>query len=129
MAGFNECTRVQVPAALHLCRLGYTYFDECGEGTPVGSIDKNNNVLTDEFLKALVRLNPDKSKHELEIHSKNFRAMLGSDDLGREFYQVLSSNSGVKLIDFENPENNSWLVTTELPCENQETKDSFWTMA
>ena len=28
MAGFNECTRVQVPAALHLCRLGYTYFAE-----------------------------------------------------------------------------------------------------
>jgi hypothetical protein len=45
MAGFNECTRVQIPAALHLCRLGYTYFAEYGEGTPVGRLDKNNNVL------------------------------------------------------------------------------------
>lgn len=39
--------------------------------------------------------------------------------------QPLSSNSGIKLIDFEKPENNSWLVTTELPCENLETGDSF----
>ena len=125
MAGFNECTRVQVPAALHLCRLGYTYFAECGEETPVGRLDKNNNVLTDEFLKALVRLNPEQKLHDLQIFAKFALSKLGSDDLGREFYQVLSSNSGIKLIDFENPENNSWLVTTELPCENQETGDSF----
>ena len=28
---FNENTRVQVPAALHLCRLGYTYLDNITE--------------------------------------------------------------------------------------------------
>ena len=125
MAGFNECTRVQVPAALHLCRLGYTYFAEYGEGTPMGRLDKNNNVLTDEFLKALVRLNPERKPRDLQIFVKYVLSKLGSDDLGREFYQMLSSHSGIKLIDFENPENNSWLVTTELPCENPETHDSF----
>ena len=124
MGGFNECTRVQVPAALHLCRLGYTYFAEYGEGTPVGRLDKNNNVLTDEFLKALVRLNPERKLHELEIFVKYALSKLGNDDLGREFYQILSSNSGIKLIDFENPENNSWLVTTELSYANPETQDS-----
>ena len=86
MAGFNECTRVQVPAALHLCRLGYTYFAECGEETPVGRLDKNNNVLTDEFLKALVRLNPEQKLHDLQIFAKFALSKLGSDDLGREFY-------------------------------------------
>lgn len=125
MTGFNECTRVQVPAALHLCRLGYTYFAEYGEGTPVGRLNKHNNVLIDEFFKALVRLNPEQKLHNLEIFVKFVLSKLSSDDLGREFYQVLSSNSGIKLIDFENPENNSWLVTTELPCENQETGDNF----
>ena len=25
---FNENTRVQVPAAMHLCRLGYAYLDD-----------------------------------------------------------------------------------------------------
>ena len=107
MAGFNECTRVQVPAALHLCRLGYTYFAECGEETPVGRLDKNNNVLTDEVLKALIRLNPEQKLHDLQIFAKFALSKLGSDDLGREFYQVLSSNSGIKLIDFENPEKKS----------------------
>ena len=76
MAGFNECTRVQVPAALHLCRLGYTYFAEYGEGTPVGRLDKNNNVLTDEFLKALVRLNPEQKLHDLEIINQMFQKLL-----------------------------------------------------
>ena len=28
---FNENTRVQVPAAIHLCRLGYTYLDVINE--------------------------------------------------------------------------------------------------
>ena len=28
MSNFNENTRVQVPAALHLCKLGYTYLDK-----------------------------------------------------------------------------------------------------
>ena len=76
MAGFNECTRVQIPAALHLCRLGYTYFAEYGEGTLVGRLDKNNNVLTDEFLKALIRLNPEQKLHDLEIINQMFQKLL-----------------------------------------------------
>ena len=28
---FNENTRVQVPAAIHLCRLGYQYLDQIDE--------------------------------------------------------------------------------------------------
>ena len=91
----------------------------------MGRLDKNNNVLTDEFLKALVRLNPERKPRDLQIFVKYVLSKLGSDDLGREFYQMLSSHSGIQLIDFENPENNSWLVTTELSCENPETHDSF----
>lgn len=40
---FNENTRVQVPAALHLCRLGYTYLDNITE------YDSKTNILTDVF--------------------------------------------------------------------------------
>lgn len=28
MSDFHKNTRVQVPAALHLCKLGYTYLDD-----------------------------------------------------------------------------------------------------
>ena len=51
--------------------------------------------------------------------------MSNNDDLGREFYQLLSANSGIKLIDFENPDNNDWHVTTEFTCENEDTEDEF----
>ena len=38
---FNENTRVQVPAALHLCRLGYTYLDSIDED----DYEPNTNIL------------------------------------------------------------------------------------
>jgi type I restriction enzyme, R subunit len=38
---------------------------------------------------------------------------------------LLSANSGVKLVDFENPDNNEWHVTTEFTCHNDETDDEF----
>jgi type I restriction enzyme R subunit len=31
MSKFTENTRVQVPAALHLCKLGYTYLDNISD--------------------------------------------------------------------------------------------------
>ena len=49
---FNENTRVQVPAAMHLCRLGYTYLDNITE------YDSKTNILTDVFLRSVQRLNP-----------------------------------------------------------------------
>lgn len=51
--------------------------------------------------------------------------MADNADLGREFYALLSANSGVKLVDFENPDNNEWHVTTEFTCHNDETDDEF----
>lgn len=40
---FNENTRVQVPAALHLCKLGYTYLDN------INAYDTKTNILIDVF--------------------------------------------------------------------------------
>ena len=51
--------------------------------------------------------------------------ILNNDDLGKEFYTMLSSNSGVKLIDLADANNNEWHVTTEFTCENVESGDSF----
>ncbi len=52
---FNENTRVQVPAALHLCRLGYTYLDNITE------YDSKTNILKDVFLRSVQRLKPELS--------------------------------------------------------------------
>ena len=116
---FNENTRVQVPAALHLCKLGYTYLDD------IPTYDTMTNILVGVFLEAVKRLNPGMSGPEASILLSKITAMANNDDLGREFYSLLSANSGVKLIDFENPDNNDWHVTTEFTCDNKDTGDEF----
>ncbi len=116
---FNENTRVQVPAALHLCKLGYTYLDN------IQAYDAKTNILIDVFLNAVNRLNPDLSSQDASLLFSKIINVADNDDLGREFYQMLSANSGVKLIDFENPDNNDWHVTTEFTCENEDTEDNF----
>ena len=116
---FNENTRVQVPAALHLCRLGYTYLDEIPE------YDKKTNILIPIFNKAIKKLNPGLSELEIKQLLDKIASDAKNDNLGREFYEMLSSNSGVKLIDFDDPFQNSWHITTEFTCENEETGDNF----
>jgi len=44
--------------------------------------------------------------------------MLANEDLGKAFYEKLTERSGLRLIDFENFENNSFHVVTELTCKN-----------
>ena len=119
MSNFNENTRVQVPAALHLCKLGYTYLDN------IDVLDTQTNIIVDVFLESLKRLNPGLSSAEVSILLSKIVSITNNDDLGREFYNLLSSNSGIKLVDFDNPDNNRWHVTTELPCENKETDENF----
>lgn len=116
---FNENTRVQVPAALHLCKLGYTYLDD------ICAYDTKTNILTDVFLNAVKRLNPEMSGSEASMLFAKIVNTVANDDLGCEFYQLLSANSGIKLIDFEEPDNNDWHVTTEFTCENEDTEDEF----
>lgn len=119
MNSFTENTRVQVPAALHLCRLGYTYLDDIADYNP------DTNILTDIFLRSLRRLNPELDETGSCQMLDKIVGMLRNDDLGREFYTLLSANSGLKLVDFENADNNEWHVTTEFTCENPDTGDSF----
>ena len=116
---FNENTRVQVPAALHLCKLGYTYLDK------IEKYDHSTNILTDIFLSQLAKLNPSLSEQDCKNYLTKIIGCLNNEDLGKEFYSYLSTKSGIRLIDFDNPENNTWHVTTEFTCENEDTKDNF----
>ena len=47
MKGFTENTRVQVPAAMQLCRLGYEYLDDIRPE----DFDASTNILTGIFTK------------------------------------------------------------------------------
>ncbi len=46
------------------------------------------------------------------------KLLLDNEDLGKAFYDMLTERSGIKLIDFENFNNNSFNVVTELTCKN-----------
>lgn len=121
MSDFNENTRVQVPAALHLCKLGYTYLDD----NDIMVYDRKTNILPDVFLRSVKHINPNASGEEISTLFSKIVNISNNEDLGREFYALLSSNCGIKLIDFEVPENNEWHVTTEFTCHNDETDDEF----
>ena len=118
---FNENTRVQVPAAIHLCRLGYVYLDHIDDE----DYDHSTNILVKVFREAMSRLNPELSDGEISLQLSNLVQAAKNDDLGREFYQKITSTSGVRFIDFDNPNNNLWHCTTEFTCENPDTQDNF----
>lgn len=117
MGKFNEATRVQMPAMVHLTRLGYSYFGKINEDM-VGSVyDPDTNILTDVFKLQFERLNPS-AKGEFAQTLRAIRQELTNEDLGKSFYKRLTTVSPVRLIDFENPRNNSFHFTAEFTCKN-----------
>lgn len=114
---FSENTRVQVPAILHLTRLGYTYIGRIHEETAGEKYDSGTNILIDEFHASFERLNHGKEKEWQHVFS-DVKKLLNDDDLGRGFYKMLTARSPYRLIDFENPKNNSFFVTGEFTCRN-----------
>ncbi|MBR1514620.1 MAG: type I restriction endonuclease subunit R [Bacteroidales bacterium] len=118
---FSEFTRVQIPALLHLERLGYTFVHH----NNLGEYNKDSNILSNIFKESVRKLNPEMREMEIEEKLRELIRDADNDDLGREFYKKLINTSDCKLIDFENPENNDWRCTIELECENQTTHNHF----
>lgn len=116
---FNEATRVQMPALVHLTRIGYTYFGKISEESAGSVYDPKSNILINVFKKQFCKLNPG---HEGEFAQllKDIDLELDNDDLGRSFYKRLISISPVRLIDFDNPTNNTFHCTAEFTCKRDE---------
>ena len=117
MSKFNEATRVQMPAMVHLTRLGYNYFGKIHEATKGTVYDDDTNILLEVFKKKFGELNPGHEGEYLQV-LRDIRKELNDDDLGRGFYQRLRSVSPVRLVDFENPKNNDFHFTAEFTCKN-----------
>ena len=114
---FNEMTRVQMPALVHLTRLGYTYYGRIFEDMAGTVYDPDTNILKDVFLTQFKKLNPE-HEGEAEQVLKTIIQELSFDDLGKSFYSRLKSTSPIRLIDFENPRNNVFHCTAEFTCKN-----------
>lgn len=116
---FNEMTRVQMPALVHLTRLGYTYYGKITEDGAGHIYDEDTNILRKVFLSQFKKLNPE-YEGEAEQVLKSIRQELDNDDLGHSFYARLKKVSPTRLIDFDNPENNLFHCTAEFTCKRDQ---------
>jgi len=117
MKQFSEATRVQMPAMVHLTRLGYTYFGKLSEEMNGTVYDGDTNILLQVFEKQFKKLNPEHEGEYIQVF-KDIKKELNDDDLGRGFYNRLKSVSPIRLIDFENIKNNAFHFTAEFTCKN-----------
>ncbi|MFP6151560.1 type I restriction endonuclease [Helicobacter pylori] len=107
---YNEITRVQIPALMHLAKLGYDFIP--AKNKP--NLDTATNILTDSFTQAFERLNPTKNAKDSLTEMKK---RLNYDDLGKSFYEYLLKSEN-QIIDFDNPNNNLYEMMTELPYKS-----------
>ncbi len=110
----NENTRVKIPAILHLERLGYSYLS-----LKDVKWDIETNIFTDIFFESVAKINPSKDLDEIQKYYDKLNLILENEDLGKAFYELLLSGE-IKLIDFDNFENNTFNVVTELTYKNGE---------
>ena len=82
--------------------------------------DPDTNILINVFKEQFARLNPTHAG-EAEQTLKTIRQELDNDDIGCSFYERLSSVSPVRLVDFENPKNNTYHFTAEFTCKRVPT--------
>jgi len=110
---FNEDSRVKIPSILHLTRLGYKYLSLKG-----AVWNEDTNIFTDIFIESIQKINHDLDDDEAKRLLSDVSLLLDNEDLGKAFYERLSQKTGHKIIDFENFENNTFNVVTELTYKN-----------
>ncbi len=111
---FNENTRVKIPAILHFSRLGYKYLS-----LKDSNWDVDTNIFIDIFNDSIKKINKDIDDKDIKKLYDKISLSLDNEDLGKQFYETLLSNS-IKIIDFDNFDNNSFHVVTELTYKNGE---------
>ncbi|WP_282118182.1 type I restriction endonuclease subunit R [Maribacter aquivivus] len=112
---FNEDSRVKIPSILHLIQLGYEYLS-----LKDSQWDENTNIFTSIFKEQIENINYNLSEKDIQKVYDDISISLENEDLGRAFYNKLIDQSGVKLIDFENFDNNTFHVVTELPYKKDD---------
>ena len=108
---FNEDTRVKIPTILHLMRLGYQYLSLKEKNL---KWDRSTNIFTDIFHDSIKKINPKINDLEVKRFYDEISLCLDNEDLGKAFYEKLIDRSGIRLIDYEDFNNNTFNVVSEL---------------
>lgn len=111
MSVFNEDTRVKIPATIQLMRLGYEY-----QSLKDIDLHQETRIAINRFKPAIERINGRTfSDAEIIAIIDEIHTMIRNNDLGKAFYEwLIHPNDRVKLIDFDNIENNDFAVVDEL---------------
>lgn len=114
---FNEDTRVKFPATIHFLRLGYEYQSMKG-----AEIDFETRIFIKRFKASIEKINNiELSDDELSALILELNLLLKNNDLGKEFYKRITSvEYNIKIIDFDNINNNNFAVVDELPFSVKE---------
>jgi len=108
---FNEDSRVKIPAILHLTRLGYTYLS-----LRTLEWDASSNIVPSHFRSSIAAFNPAATAAEIDNALDQLDLALDNEDLGKDFFEKITATSGLKLIDFEDFDRNTFHVVTEFAC-------------
>jgi len=76
--------------------------------------DESTNIFTNIFKNSIAKINEGISEFDIEKCYNEVSLCIENEDLGKAFYQKLIDRSGIKLIDFDNFNNNTFNVVTEL---------------
>ena len=111
MAVFNEDTRVKIPATIQFMRIGYEY-------QSLKDIDLHTatRIAMNRFAPAIRRING-KNYSDAEILAlvEEIHSVIRNNDMGQAFYNwLIDPQDRIKLIDFDNVENNDFAVVDEL---------------
>ena len=118
---FNEDTRVKLPATIHFLRLGYIY-RSYNKAIEDGLIDFRTKIFKDSFARAINRINNLKmSEEETQSLIDKIHSVISNNDLGKEFYSwLIDPVDKIKLVDFDNLDNNIFEVVNELKFGEQD---------
>jgi len=110
---FTEDSRVKIPTILHLTRLGYNYLSLNSV-----KLDENTNIFPEIFKEIILQINDGIDESDAKRLLEDVRLSLENEDLGKAFYEKLTSTSGLRLIDFTDFSKNRFDVVTELTYKN-----------
>ena len=128
---FNEATRVQMPAMVHLTRLGYQYFGRMHEDMAGTVYDPDTNIL----IRIITKDNPNQLKRIRKLFSHQDKLYVFEDSAMMEVVFVLSGvyqftrdqirNDIVNVMNIPNLVCNKGIIEATLDLYASEPKLSF----